>query len=499
MAGTLPPAASDRADDAGRYQPLAPLAIAATVVSGLVAVTTIILVLVGLLTGKRVLELGLIFGSILGIALSVAGRWQVKQSEGARSGMTMATYSWWASLICGLVYGAYYLGTILSIRSQAQDFLNASWYPALQKRDIDRAFFYTQKPIDRYRKSEADVIRRFSDQYAQFRRHELAHVIERSNGELVVEPEGFTGQEERQRAMHLQQLYTIRTREGWFRGAVSVVRASGKETEGTQFHAGIVTPTLHEKRLTAYGRILREVSAEGEAYLREACMKNAPYRFVEFYLDTKDISAEDRRDWLYSYFFNTFLRNAVLAPTTPGGGLGSLFSLSATLGDNDVNRTLMLPADAFTAVPKIVTIVEPPARRPGFNAEAIRKVVLQGSTITPPTTLMQAEVPTSMELKADEIIVGLPIECHLPSPIGAAPGTIYAKLVSPSLMQELDRLRKADWQSLEEDKTQGVLISRYRRHWVLTGLHIDFGRATESPNTPMGPGPGAKPPGMPKE
>jgi hypothetical protein len=458
----------------------------------------VILFVIGILTGKRVLELGLIFGAILGIALSAAARWQVRRSEGARTGMTMANISWWTCVVCGLVYGAYYLGTVLSIRAQAQEFLDASWYPALQKRELDKAFYYTQKPMDRRRRSERDVIERFAENYTSFRRLELVHVIERSNGELLVEPEGFTGQEEKQQTVTLQQLYSIRTREGVFRGAVRVDRTTPKELEGAQYHAAVSGPTLHEKKLTTYGRMIREMHKEAENFLRDYAQKNAPYRFVDFYLDTQDVPSESRRDQVQQYFLNVFLRNSVLAMSAPGGGLGLPFRLAPLLGDNDINRSLLMQTDSMKVANQLIKVKDATPSKGAGIADLMRLLIMRGASIVPPTALLQAEVPLTMEMKTNEIRMGLPTECQLPYPLGfAAHATVYAKLIGPDVYRELERLRQADWKTMPEDQSSGILISKIPHHWVITEIHIDLSRPVESPNSPTGPGPGAGPPGPP--
>jgi hypothetical protein len=498
MAESFPEIVSDRADDAGKYQPLAPLAIASIIAAGLLGIATVTLLLIGLFAGKRVLELPLVFGAIAGIALAVAARWQVRKSEGARTGVGLANVAWWISLVCGLVYGAYYLGTMLSIRAQAQEFLDASWYPSMRKPDTEAAFFYTRTPLDRHKRTPKAVIERFADHYLVYRRMELVHVIDRSQGELLVESEGFTQEEERQQQMVLQQSFVIRSREGWFRSSVSVVRSTTKELEGAQYHAFLANPSIRERRLSTYGRLIREISTEGGMFVREWAIKSSGVQQVPTFLDTQELSTADRKKYTQDYSNDVYVKNPVAAVVTPFGGLANAYQLCVTLGDTEINRAVMTPAAFRGYADKLITIKESTEHKGPALQQTIRERLLTYPSLTPPMSLAMCEVPNTLEIRSDEIRVGLPMECRFP-PLGlVVEGKIYATLRSPEALAEINRLRQMDWRTLsdQEDTTPGGLLDRFQRTWVVTQVYVDLSTPvivdTPGPNqTPAPPSPGS--------
>src|SRR5262245_3179563 len=112
---------SDRPAEPLVYRPLSGLAIASLAVAALYAVVV---------TGIGVFALGdstpltmglwtLIF-PLAALLLALAGRQQIRQSEGTRSGLALTTWAWWLSLLFGLGYLAFYVGTFLAVWWQAE-------------------------------------------------------------------------------------------------------------------------------------------------------------------------------------------------------------------------------------------------------------------------------------------------------------------------------------------------------------------------------------------
>ena len=82
-----PPAPSDAVEG---YRPISGLAIAALAVSILTAVIVTAVGVASKLKGKAILAPPIVLLALLGLALSLVARWQIRRSEGTRAGLGAA-------------------------------------------------------------------------------------------------------------------------------------------------------------------------------------------------------------------------------------------------------------------------------------------------------------------------------------------------------------------------------------------------------------------------
>src|SRR5438552_14320950 len=82
-------------DVAAGYRPISGLAIAALGVAVLTAVIVLVIVAVSLAKGRAILAEWVVALAVLGLALSVVARWQIRRSEGTRAGLGLAGISIW--------------------------------------------------------------------------------------------------------------------------------------------------------------------------------------------------------------------------------------------------------------------------------------------------------------------------------------------------------------------------------------------------------------------
>ena len=128
------------------YRPLSLLAIAAF---GLAAVYTVIAVIVGLIAMLNRTPLPLpiwtLLLPVLATTMAFVARFQIRRSEGTVGGLKLASWAVGLSAGVGIVYGMYYLGTFLAVRSQAQAFADA-WLQKIVRGKLDDAFNDTTPP-----------------------------------------------------------------------------------------------------------------------------------------------------------------------------------------------------------------------------------------------------------------------------------------------------------------------------------------------------------------
>src|SRR5437763_5393574 len=107
--------------EVGSYRPLSGLALASIAIAGLYAVVVLAFALMAIVGGNPVfLSPWALACPIVAVILAAAARWQIRNSEGARSGMALANWAWWLGIIFGVVHAAIFFGTLLAICAQAQ-------------------------------------------------------------------------------------------------------------------------------------------------------------------------------------------------------------------------------------------------------------------------------------------------------------------------------------------------------------------------------------------
>jgi hypothetical protein len=143
------------------YRPISGAAIASLILAILFGLIVVANGTVGMMQGVPFMLSPWLFllpsaGTVLAI---VAGR-QIRRSEGTRAGQPLASWGLWLSVLFGLGYGAYAVGTDFAIRHQVENFLVNSedgFFAKLKKPDgLNAAFLLTQPPDSRRNLSDRD-------------------------------------------------------------------------------------------------------------------------------------------------------------------------------------------------------------------------------------------------------------------------------------------------------------------------------------------------------
>src|SRR5262245_4030090 len=259
MAPPTRPLLADRDQDIGHYQPLSNLAIAALAVVGFFTALVIALTVVGLLTRKPVLEPVVILLDVVGLALALVARWQIRTSEGTRAGMKLTRWALGLGIVFGCVYVAYYFGNVLAIRKQAKDF-GRGWLTLLEKKDIKQAFYLANPPAQMRGRTPAELAALHPEALRNFENVEIIRVFERAREEdIVIEYQGMYDWKETADGLVATINYLVRTREGEFDLSMPVVRPGDPSESGPQWYVRATAPMVKGKRLTTYGRLISEL------------------------------------------------------------------------------------------------------------------------------------------------------------------------------------------------------------------------------------------------
>src|SRR5439155_2515414 len=184
------PLLADRDRDVGQYQPMSILAIAAVAVVAVFIIAVLLLTTVGLATRKPVLRPEVILIDVVAIALALAGRWQIRASEGTRAGLKLTRWALGLGVVFGCVYMAYYFGNVLAIREQAKDFSRA-WLTLMEEKDVKQAFYLANPPAQMKGRTPTELATLHPEALAAFQNVEIVRVFDRARkGEVVIEPQG---------------------------------------------------------------------------------------------------------------------------------------------------------------------------------------------------------------------------------------------------------------------------------------------------------------------
>jgi hypothetical protein len=157
-------------------------------------------------------------------ALSLAGWWQVRHSEGTRVGLAPARWGMALSLLFGLGYWAYSFANELALRMEAQRFA-LKWFDKIREEDYNAAFLMTLEPQKRegLRPNDPEDMKRFTmpgesgtSQLDAFEQQRLVRLLRQGGSSSQVEPLGVRSWEYDRGSYKVEQAYRIHTLEGDF-------------------------------------------------------------------------------------------------------------------------------------------------------------------------------------------------------------------------------------------------------------------------------------------
>jgi len=247
------------------YRPLSGLAVAAIFVAGAYILLVLGTALVAISQKRPALNSTLLVLPVIGIALAIAARVQIKRSEGARIGLRLSGIAWWLCVVGGIGFGAYYGASYVALRQQSEK-IAADWFDLLKKREVDRAFYYTIPP--QFRQSinpaaTAELEARFGQgQLPGFRNSELARFFKRSGDDVTIEPLGLTSLEQIDNGYKVDLSFAVRSPEGRYEVDLSMTGMEGPNFNGREWQVTVGEGGLLAKGLTEYGWLVNELERE---------------------------------------------------------------------------------------------------------------------------------------------------------------------------------------------------------------------------------------------
>lgn len=338
------------------YRPLSGLAVAGFVIAVVFTVLIIIFGLLALVSGTP-LALGLwVMGFPISAAiLSLLGRQQIRQSEGTRTGMGMASWGWWLSLIFGLGYLAFHGGTYLAVWWQAEE-QGKKFFAQLQEGKIIEAFNdHLVSPTQRLMTPD---VRKMMLRYGmpgekgqkgplvQFQEHDIVRIVHQGGPDAVIQPLGVSEWDYVQNGYTVKETYRVTTNEGVF-DILLTLRSATNENTGARDWAVIwneQAARIVEEHLTDQGKALRQWRGMARSFANSWLMKRGRgwvnKGLPSAYLDTVEPQERDRLNE------RTKALRAIGTVSVPpvGSGLApQLLGLMAAGHDSSMGDQMYLP------------------------------------------------------------------------------------------------------------------------------------------------------------
>lgn len=471
---------SNRDADLANYQPLAVIAVVAFVVSSLFVALVVVLTLVGLFTRKPVLEAWLIAAAIVGVLLSVAAKWQIRISEGTRAGQKLSNWALWLSLMGGLIYLAYYAGSVMSIQAQANRFVNDVWLKAIREKDFENAFLFTREPRERVGMNMKDIAARFGDITGPIHSNGLVRIIEKADGKLEIEPRGTIKWQATPEGYEITTQVLVRTPEGDFDVIIPAIGSDQKGMQSRQWQIKLQRIGLRPLGISTYGRIMSNLEFDSREFLTDWTQsKLLPFRRPEAYLDTIAAPRDERRKRYHIFLVQGIVSNWLNSVTEPARGLSVAAAFGANLciapnyGEvyfrnmNEVTRGLVQWDESKQKRDESGWKEKQAEQILGIGAIQLAEASVGDNSAAPRIDVTEKEIRASMEIK-----INLPAVAGVVS--YRCKGRVYATLDDPKLASELFKMKNEPWTGhaqLEPTSTTKPMLTKYP--WRISAVVID--------------------------
>lgn len=307
------PSARQRPTDQA-YQPVSGYAVAAACVAGGFLLLLLALVLAALSVKRSVLLYELLILPAVGLVLAVLARSHVRNAEGTRIGLRLATLSWWVCVLGGAGYGAYlYANEFVLERESAA--VAEKFFTELKANRVEHSFLYLVPPEERDR-AQPEAADAFAVAYAKggfldYRRHDIVRLLGRSGGDVAIERTGVKDIKQEGGSFHATHIYRVQVPEGTFEVQVKMTatepRRGGKPVwQIPNRPAPNIAVKLIE--LSEFGRLSGELEQEADQFAKTWMMHLALNHPTMAHSMT--VPAGDRED----------LEKMILGPAALAGG-----------------------------------------------------------------------------------------------------------------------------------------------------------------------------------
>ncbi len=478
-------AVMSRDEDEGNYKPLAFLAVVAFGVSLLFSIISVTLTIVALVTRRQLLEAWLIPLAFIGLLLSIAGRWQVQLSEGAREGRRLINIAWWMSLVGGCIYAAYFAATVMAISSQSRVFIKDNWIEAIKNKKIEDAFLMTLEPDRRKGMAAADVAKRFPD-LEGFGDEPLPKIFEQSPEYSQIEILGSPEWAETPQGLDVSLNTMVHTLLGDYLVSVPARGVLSRDRGTRDWYIIRQNVSVRQVTVTAYGTFLRLLEEDATGYLKAWVAGMAGYNRVRSYLYTLPLDDDEREKR-----FAIFVTQGILAPAladlgvSPQGKLGNLL-LASRLSRPGATIKLCVPATE-TFGRDLVTWDDKKHEHSADELAQSAMAIMDSHHIAPPqgkgTPDVRFEIypPAPTWWHPQQLRASVEVEVRLPSSRARYRGQLSIVRDDSTVLSELAKLKEKEinrprGKTIIQEQTDVVksIATGLPHVWRISELRIDL-------------------------
>jgi hypothetical protein len=269
----IPSPSAQRPADPG-YQPVSGYAVAAALVAGVFAVIAAVLLVQAVFSGRTALWDELLAVPVLGIILAAIARSHIRNSEGTRTGLRLATTAWWVCVLGGVAYAAYLQANSFALKRESGRYADR-FFDKLKAGRVHQAFEDLLPPEERGR-ADANNPEAFEAAYGPagflaFKNHELVRLVVRNGSAVELEHVGVKDFGQESAGFQATHLYRLTCPEGEFDVQVKLTAAESRKSRQPQWYIPsqpVPNISVRPVRISQYGRLLAELAQEADGYVK---------------------------------------------------------------------------------------------------------------------------------------------------------------------------------------------------------------------------------------
>jgi hypothetical protein len=339
------------------YRPISGLALAALAVAAIFAFSISLLGLTAFFTEQSFfVGIWIVIFPIVGLALAVAAQRRIRRSDGAIGGEAVAGWAWWLSVLFGLGFVAFYFGTYLAARRQAEDW-NARWFKAVQDNRLIESFLMTLDPSHRkfYKPSDhAAIFQRYGlipmakgdkPPLVDYFHKDIVELLREAGPDAQITSLGVHDWDRNQGGFRMAETYEIATPTASFEMLLVTRGSEGKEFEGRQWSVSLRESKITSLGLTTLGQAVDTLRLWARRAAGDFLEKLHRQDLTAAYFDTVEPAErpEAVRTFLLHNAIEQILNAASLQFVMPATGPGAAVIVPLADCSPEVSRRRYLP------------------------------------------------------------------------------------------------------------------------------------------------------------
>jgi hypothetical protein len=343
------------------YRPISGLALAALAAAGVFAFGISLIGITAFFLGQSVfVGIWVVVFPIAGLALAVAAQRRIRRSDGALGGEGVAGWAWWLSVLFGLGFVAFYFGTYLAARRQAEDW-NARWFKAVQEDRLIDSFMMTLDPSHRkfYKPGDyASVFQRYGlipmskggkPILIDYLHNDLVQLLREAGPDAQIRSLGVRDWVRYQSGFRMTETYEIATPTATFELLLVTLGNEGKDFEGRQWRISAGESKVTALWLTQLGQAVDTLRLWARRAAGQFLEKLHRQDLTAAYFDTVEPASRPQavRDFALHNVMEQILNVASVQLIMPATGPGAAVIVPLAQSSPEVARRRYLPNAYF--------------------------------------------------------------------------------------------------------------------------------------------------------